>query len=244
MKKMLLFCFIICFCIPGCGKKKVTGDKKPFYTVKKVAKGPAIDGILNDECWKSASAMDFSVCVSGAKPKHPTALRLLYDNKYLYAGFECQDLDAASTVTAFDGPVTEQEHVSIYLDAASDATGYFVIDVAPTGAVHDAFVLHGKGNAANKILTCWNCEKLRASVSVYGGGAQPGTQDRFWTVEMAIPLSELVTAPNFPPEKGERWRADFFRTELSDGQELSAAVPTNANDFHIPLRFGVIQFGE
>ncbi|MDP2984726.1 MAG: carbohydrate-binding family 9-like protein [Candidatus Latescibacter sp.] len=247
MRKILLLCLVFSLAvlfIPGCGKQKAPWGGKPFYTVKKVAKGPAVDGILNDECWKSAPAIDFSVCVSGEKPKHPTSLRLLYDGKYLYAGFECQDLDAASTVTAFDGPVTEQDHVSLYLDAGSDTTGYFVIDVSPTGAVHDAFVLHGGGNAANKVLSCWNCEKLRASVSVYGGGAQPGTQDRFWTVEIAIPLSELVTAPQYPPEKGDRWRADFFRTELSDGQELSAAVPTGANDFHIPRRFGVITFGE
>jgi hypothetical protein len=247
MKKKLLYCLVFSLAvlfIPGCGKPKGLGGGKPFYVVKKVAKGPMVDGILTDECWKSAPAMDFNVCVSGKKLKHPTSLRLLYDEHYLYAGFECQDLDAASTVTAFDGPVNEQEHVSLCLDPGSYTTGYFVIDVAPTGAVHDAFYLHGGGNAANKVLSCWNCEKLRASVSVYGGGAQPGTTDRFWTVEMAIPLSELVTAQHYPPEKGDRWRADFFRTELTGGQELSATVPTGANEFNIPLRFGVITFGE
>ena len=148
--------------------------------------------------------------MSGAKPKHPTTLRLLYDDKYLYAGFECQDLDAASSVAVFDGPVAEQEHVSLCLDAGSATTGYFVIDVAPTGAVHDAYMLHGGRNAANKILTCWNCEKLRASVSVYGGGAQPGTQDRFWTVEIAITVFRTGDRAALSPGERRPLACRFF----------------------------------
>ena len=53
---------------------------------------PAIDGKLDDECWKKAGKIgDFiqSEPVPGAKPRDPTDVYVIFDREKLYVGFEC-----------------------------------------------------------------------------------------------------------------------------------------------------------
>ncbi|MHB9030485.1 MAG: carbohydrate-binding family 9-like protein [Candidatus Latescibacterota bacterium] len=227
----------------NCGKANHPSGANPFYTVRKAVNAPVVDGTLGDACWKDLPAMEMELC-SGGKPRHPTSVRMTCDDTNLYVGFECQDLDAASNAAQFDGPVTDEEHVMICIAAGSDTTGYFMIAVSPTGAVSDAFVLNRNNGAAVRALPGWNCEKLRASVAVYGDGARPGDQDRFWTVELAIPFTEMLTASRVPPVPGDTWRINSYRLELTGGRELSASSPTGAEDVHRPRQFMVISFGE
>lgn len=227
--------------INGCGDKKTSISYEPSYNAGKTAESPVIDGILTEDCWNDAEAKSLNLCRDGTRPLYPTTVRVTYDDKYLYIGFECQDPDAASTVMEKDGPIVSQEYISVYIDAGSDMKTYVVIDVAPTGAVSDAFVL-SYDDGKRKILSDWNCEGLRASVSVYGGGARPGTLDRFWTVELALPLEEFVTAPHIPPAPEDTWRINFYRVELTDGKEYSAFAPTGDESFHKPSRFAWLLF--
>jgi hypothetical protein len=59
-----------------------------------------------------------------------------------------------------------------------------------------------------------------------------------WTIELKVPFEAL----NVPvPDAGTTWRANFCRNELPS-RELSAWAPT-AGSFHIPGKFGLLQFG-
>jgi hypothetical protein len=231
------------FLLSGCGAPEKISGGKPAYTIRKASPPPAVDGTLDDACWKDLPAMEMTLCSSG-KPRHPTSLRMVYDDTNLYIGFECQDLDAASNVAEFDGPVTDEEHVMVCIDAGSDTTGYFMIAVSPTGAMADAFVLNRNNGDAVRVLPGWNCDTLRASAAVYGDGARPGDQDRFWTVEMAIPFAEILTAPRIPSVSGDTWRMNAYRLEFTGGRELSACSPTGDENIHHPRQFAVISFGE
>ena len=214
-----------------------------IFNVLRVQEPPAVDGILNDECWHRAEASSLVLCADGANPDYPTTVRILYDDSMLYVGFECRDLDAAGTVSERDGPVDREEHVTLCIDADADTLTYAVVSFSPTGVVWDAFVMEQKGGATKKILSDWNCEGLRSSVSVYGGGPKPGTEDRFWTVEIALPLSELYTAPRIPPADGDAWRFNSFRLEMTGGREYSALSPTGSVDGYNSEAFAWLLFG-
>lgn len=228
----------------GCGKGTAPHGGSVLYRVERTASPPVVDGILEDACWKDVPALEFVRAQDGGKSRQPTSLRMLYDGDCLYLAFECQDPDAASDVMQSDGPVDEQDCVAFLADAGSGGAGYFMIAAAPTGAVYDAWVLNHGNGAAVKMLSSWNCEKLRASVVVYGGGAQPGNEDRFWTVEMAVPFAQILTAAHIPPEAGDEWRANFFRLDSTGGRELTAASAVGAPDMHRPASFANIVFGE
>jgi len=198
---------------------------------------------LTDNYWKESESHSLSLSNDGARPVYPTTVQAAWDDDNLYIGFVCQDTDAASTVTERDGPVSSQEYISVYIDADSDLLSYIMINVAPTGVVHDAFVLNRDNGQEKKVLSGWNCEGLRVSVSVYGGGASPGTEDRFWTVEMAIPFREFFTAGRIPPAEGDLWRANFYRMERTGDKNFSAFAPTGSEDGHKPAHFAWLLFG-
>ncbi len=243
MKKCLFAAAFFVLCIFGCGGEPETLEPDVIsYGIFRTNEPPAIDGIMNDSCWKTADSISLVRCDNGDKAMYPTTVRAAYDSEYLYIGFECQDPDASSTITGRDGPVSDQEHISVFIDADCDERSYAVIDIAPTGAQHDAFVLFSGGN--KKIMTDWNCNGIRSAVSVNGGGAGPGTPDRFWIVELALPFGEFLTSEHIPPVPGDIWRINFYRTELTNTRDISAFSPTGNEDFHIPAKFASLVFAE
>ena len=248
MKKWLILPFVLfvtVFALLNCGKAQKPEPRAGIsLRAAKTSESPVVDGILNETCWKNAPTGNFHNNTGGGEPGKTTKVRIVYDDSNLYIGFECQDPDAASTITGRDSPVSDEEYVAAYIDADCDSTTYVLIEVAPTGAMSDAFVVTGKDGSETKVLRDWDSDRLRASVSVYGGGARPGTDDRFWTVEMAIPFKDFLTAPHTPPLSGQRWRADFFRVELTGAREYYAFAPTESGSFHKPGRFAWLIFGE
>jgi len=236
-----LLCFVVLLC--GCGGGKGAPEREgPVCTAVKIEEPPVIDGILTDPCWKSAGTVSLVSSRDGAVPFFPTTVRMVWDEDNLYIGFECRDTDAASTIFEHDGPVSTEECVSVYIDADSDSTTYVVIDVAPTGVTADAFVIRRAGAGA-KVLRDWNCDGAGTSVSVYGGGAEPGTEDRFWTVEMALPLREFLTARRVPPVPGDFWRVNFSRLELTGERRFSTLTSTGKDSGDIPGKFCWLLFG-
>jgi hypothetical protein len=82
----------------------------------------------------------------------------------------------------------------------------------------------------------------------------PGTVDRGWTLELALPwsgLAGLFDGRSFPPREGETLRCDFSRFEAlrvhgkplpeSPGWSLN---PHGVYDSHIPECFSVVHFSE
>jgi hypothetical protein len=89
----------------------------------------------------------------------------------------------------------------------------------------------------------WESTGLQHAVSVDGHLNQRDQEDRSWTVEMAIPLVDLATAPHIPPLEGDRWRVNLYRIDrAADGDEYSAWSPTWEINYHVPSRFGEIVF--
>ncbi len=58
------------------------------------------------------------------------------------------------------------------------------------------------------------------------------------------PLADMVTAPNLPPENGDRWRLNLYRAERRPREVLQAWSPTFVDDFHVPDRFAIVIFSD
>jgi hypothetical protein len=88
----------------------------------------------------------------------------------------------------------------------------------------------------------WRCEGWERGVRVRGTLDRRDDVDVWWSVEWAIPFAALPGGR--APAPGERWRANFFRIDQARGGQYSAWSPTFADppDFHLPDRFGVIEF--
>lgn len=95
---------------------------------------------------------------------------------------------------------------------------------------------------------------LEAAVRVDGRINDPGTIDRGWTVEMALPWTSLgfvLGSRALPPKDGETLRCDFSRFEALrvHGKPLPenpgwSLNPHGVYDSHIPESFSVVRFSD
>lgn len=215
----------------------------PIYRCHRAVGPIRIDGQLDEPSWHIASPVPLVLAESGLPPRQATSVRLLWDDVYLYAAFECEDDDIWGITTERDQDIYNQEVVEIFIDDDADGRSYIEIEVSPLNAVLDLYMLWRDDR--RKGLWDWDSEGLLTAVHVDGDPTRRGTADRRWTVEMAIPFCDCFTAPNLPPQIGDRWRINLYRIDRSvHGDEFTAWSPPGRLNFHTPSCFGILEFVE
>ncbi|MEA3209566.1 MAG: hypothetical protein QOE70_2623 [Chthoniobacter sp.] len=181
--------------------------------------------------WASLPALELCDTVTGGPPKQATTLKLGWTPDALHLLFHCTDELPWATMTTRDAPLYEEEVVEVFFDPVGDLAAYFEIEVNPRGAVLDLILRRSRSGYVKDLA--WDCDGLRASAQIGEG---------FWTAALAIPFQAVVAEPPVP---GALWRANFFRIDRPPGvpRELSAWSPTGHALFHVPDRFGIIEFG-
>lgn len=180
--------------------------------------------------WRDLAALPLVETVTGAAPVQATTLKLGWNADELRLLFQCVDSHAWATLTARDAPLYEEEVVEAFLDPLDDRLSYFEIEVNPLNAVLDLVLRRNRSGYTKDFA--WRCEDLRTAVKHARGS---------WSAELAIPFRSLVAEP---PRPGARWGANFHRIDRPAGapRELSAWSPTRCGTFHVPERFGVVEF--
>ena len=229
----------------GCGDGQTTVSSNiPVYRVVRTEKPPVVDGVMTEECWQDINPEIFLNNIDGGKVTPSTTVRLIYDELCLYIGFECQDTNASGVRGSRDSEVREGDHVTVCLDPGGEGLISFCIEVSPEGTVADAVVLFKRDGSDSQILYDWNMPSLRSSATVYKSGVESVDNDRFWTVEMAIPFDELYGFPAPNPGSGTSWRAGLYRVDYNDAVTYSALAPTGEPVLIRPSAYAVLAFGE
>jgi len=214
----------------------------PEYHVPKTAKPPTIDGKLDDEAWKAAPEVNLVTSFDGRPVQRATRARLLYDDKFLYVGFDCDDPDVWGEKRERDSDIYNEEVVEIFLDANADGKTYNELEVSPHNVQFDAAFVSRRSDLPEAMK--WDAQMVSA-VNVRGTLDNDSDVDQGWSVEMKIPLDRLMEVPRLPPQKGDRWRFNLYRLEhfkhhaQIEGQAFS---PLFQGDFHNLPRFGWLVF--
>jgi hypothetical protein len=171
--------------------------------VPRVSEPPKIDGVLDDAAWKNAATVKLDwrfhprnmPAFIALTPTVRTSAKLLWDDRFLYVGFECEDADAWATYTQRDAHLWEEEVVEVYLDPAGKGKHYKEFEVNPLGALIDLDILEAvngnPGDVASHLR--WNAKDIRWAAKVQGTTDNRNDKDKGWTAEMAIPLEECLT---------------------------------------------------
>lgn len=215
--------------------------QRPEYICCRAASPITIDGRLDEASWQAAAPISLVLADSGAEPIQATTARMLWDDGYLYVAFHCEDTDIWGTTTERDQPIYKQEVAEVFVDDDCDDYSYAEFEVSPLNAVLDLFLFQRDGR--RKTLWEWRSEGLSTAVVVDGDATRRGTADHSWTVEMAIPMSDFMTAPHLPPRPGDVWHVNLYRIDRGvEGDEFSAWSPPGVVDYHTPSRFGRLVF--
>jgi hypothetical protein len=225
------------------------------YVARRIAKGPKLDGKLDDAVWKDApSTGAFTNTMSGAPAEQKTEAKLLWDGKFLYIAFDNQDTDIWSNLTNRDDKLWTQEADEVMIDADGNGKTYVELQVAPNGTIFDTYLPEYRKYEdtldPKKKPYSWN-SKLQAKVAVDGTLNKREDKDKVWTVEMAIPLEDVkgldkASAVKIPPAVGDKWRINMFRMDQPQGkpQQASGWSPPMVGDFHALDKFGDLVFGD
>ena len=202
----------------------------PTYTVHRTASLIRIDGKLDDAAWSAAAPVVLVMNSDGTPSPQRTEARMLYDDRFLYVAFRAEDEEIWATMRKRDQHLWKEEVVEVFVQPSPAHPSYIEVEVNPLGTVLDIFLLD-----VHKPLPyeSWNSSKLQWAVE---------TKGKEWTVEIALPLEDCVTAPHLPPRRGDRWRLNLYRTDRKPRELNTAWSPTLKNDFHVPARFGEIVF--
>ena len=218
--------------------------ERPAYVCRRTTESIIADGRLDEPAWESAEPIELVIADTGQAPRQRTQVRILWDDSYLYVSYDCEDDDIWGITTERDQDIYNQEVVELFVDAVCDGRGYVEIEVSPLNAVLDLYMLNA-GDRRKKGLWDWDSGGLLTGVVVDGDPHQRGTQDRRWTVEMAVPMEDFLTAPNCPPKAGDVWLVNLYRIDRSPrGDEYTAWSPPGRINYHTPERFGRLVFSD
>ena len=193
-----------------------------------------VDGKLTEKAWQQASPVEHFVYYKSLRLGcRETVCRMLYDDKYLYVGFECFDPKAKSIKIAKRDRDRHElcESVEVFLDPKRDRKTFVQYIVDAAGNLFDA-----ARRADDRGALAYTKE--------FNGKPEFATRvdkDR-WVAEIAIPFSELGATP----KAGTRWGANVCRN-ICNGRENGKEEPVAAGylggkGFRTPEAFPTLQF--
>ncbi|HEY64813.1 MAG TPA: hypothetical protein G4O02_09605 [Caldilineae bacterium] len=214
----------------------------PIYICRRAEEPIVIDGCLEESAWAKADVASLVRNHDGGPASFRTEAWLLWDDDYLYVAFACEDPDVWGTMLERDSHLWEEEVVEVFLDANRNGRLYFEFEVSPRNVQLDLMVVKRPGEPPQTFFE-WDCQGWRTAVRVEGTLDNRTDEDRGWTVEMAIPLVEIYTAPRLP-KPGDVWRLGLYRIERPQdaAPHFYAWAPTRAETYHVPERFGYLVF--
>ncbi len=196
------------------------------------AKGfPSFDAAV----WEGLPAMILSDTVTGEKPALDTRIKMFVDDKQrmLFYGFWAEDDAVLSEFQNRDDPLYKQDVLEVFLCDTPLLYKYKELQVSPFNLQYDAFITyHGPGDI--DVNVAWDYEGWRSETCY---DAEANTLTSVW----GLPLDGL----DHDPKPGECWRMNIYRCDTSArGRVFLAWSPTGAAQYHVPERFGWLDFME
>lgn len=215
-----------------------------------------LDGKLTEPSWTAAKRSRFFVdLVSGKQTMHETSVKLLWDDEYLYVGYEIQEPNVRARFVERDAPIWQENDVELfiafdhsYYEFEINALGtiyeglfiwrnsyheldfkrYPEIDIENPQVKHQAFngVGYTKHPRGKRIaFLAWDFPRLKTAVHVDGTLNDASDADRGWTVELAIPWTGMKVPAHGDPRAIPPRDGDLWRMDFSRFNQYRAPSP-------------------
>ena len=244
-----------------------SGQEARHYTCYRTAQKITADGLLDEPDWSLAEWSDDFTDITGnpgLKPALKTRVKMLWDDENLYVAAELTEPHIWATILKRDEVIFRDNDIELFLDPDGDGLNYYEIEVNALGTVWDLMLTRAYKNGG-KPVTSWDLAGLQAGIHISGSLNDPAHPDTSWTVEMALPLAELMKGQNtgYAPADGVQWRVNFSRveweTEITGGGYKKKTDPATGKNLpeqnwvwspmgevamHIPERWGRLEFSD
>ena len=229
------------------------------YTCTTALAPLTIDGKLNDPAWASAKWTPFFVDIAGTSrptPRFRTRIKMLHDDTYFYIGAWMDEPDVWATLTEHDSIIFHDNDFEVFLDPDGDRAQYMEIEINALNTEWDLRLVKTYLDGGPPI-DAWEIPGLKKAVWIDGTLNDPSDTDHGWSVELAIPWTDLREFAGMPcpPRPGDTWRVNFSRVEWQTHVENNQYVkipdtpednwvwtPQHTINMHLPEHWGRVTF--
>jgi hypothetical protein len=224
-KVFLFLTLLVLACQAKNGFGQVRNRPGSVLTIGKANGTITIDGVLDEEVWKTAAvATNFflNYPVDSLPPSFQTEVRLAFNDDFFYLSFVCFDDDRPNVVQSLrrDYEWSLNDNVGVYMDPFNDFTNGFYFNITPYGVQREG-VMSGGGSSPEGYNANWD-NKWYSSVK--------RLEDR-WIGELAIPFKSFRYN-----QKEPQWNLNFVRQDLKRNQ-VSSWISTPIQFFPSSMAF-------
>jgi hypothetical protein len=155
---------------------------------------PRLDGNLDEPFWETADRLRLRHDTDESTKTSAGEVRLIYDKEFLYIAVRCKkiaslDYHKNDVPRTHDADMSQYDRLTLRIDVDRDFTTAFELSVDSRGWTNDE---------------CWHDAKWNPDWFVAAASDETN-----WTIEAAMPLSELVAEP---PAARHVWALAIRRT--------------------------------
>lgn len=256
MKKTTRYTLIILFIILsttvwGQSDKQLVLGEHEVFKVSKASSAITIDGKMEELAWSNTEARSFDYFYAVDKPsdQQSTTFRMLWDDEFLYAFFECKDEFITAREKLRDGAPYFDDCAELFLIPVPDSLDMHIgFELNLYKASNDFIFFNNFYKGQNSIIKSYNPD-FEVEVNVDGTINNNSDIDQGWTMEMAIPIKLFDKLDAFfPVQEGSKWAFLAIRQDRNDAtgnrRSTSTIFPIYdiSKNVHQPNRFGLMEF--
>jgi hypothetical protein len=222
----------------------INSHNAPRYRVLRTSEKVVIDGRLDEKDWKNTKGVGkfrFPWWAKGEQEQ--TEAKLMWDDRFLYVSYRCDDAHIWAEHTKRDSPVYRDDCVEVFIAPNPNRPNdYFNIEMNVKGAFLDQHHPEGPGV---KVKKEWNAKSIQIAVTIDGTLNDDRDTDRGWILEAAIPFANFSKVAKYtPPKSGDVWHLNLNRLGGKTNPQFSQWSPskTETPQFHAPKGFGRVIF--
>ncbi|MEI6456662.1 MAG: carbohydrate-binding family 9-like protein, partial [bacterium] len=186
--------YLLSSLLTTCALQSATAQNERHYTCYRTEDPILADGLLNEPSWSLAEWSDDFIDITGdpkLKPPLTTRIKMLWDDDCLYVAAELMEPHIWATIHKRDEVIFADNDFEIFLDPDGNGLNYYEIEVNAFGTVWDLLLTKAYKDRGQPV-TSWDLKELKTGIHIKGSMNDPSRPDTSWTVEMALPLKELM----------------------------------------------------
>ena len=229
----LIFIPLICLLVSN---TKAQVADSTTWVVKKT-KDFVLNGNGSAVEWNTTDYLELPKRRNGAMD-YKTKMKILYSETGIYCLYQCEDKIITSTIKADFEDIFNEDVVEAFFWPEESSIIYFEYELSPYNYELPILVPNYDGKFLG--WRPWHYEgnkKTRHAATIN----KEGDKVVSWTAEFFIPYKLMEPLQNMPPQKGMKWRANFYRIDYDKGSTYWSWRPTRKN-FHDYESFGTIIF--
>jgi hypothetical protein len=188
--------------------------------------------------WNSAGWLELSASTVPGIP-YRTQVKMLYSDSGIYCLYRCEDNKITATLKNDFLDLWNEDVVEVFFWTDEATPIYFEYELSPLNYELPILVPNNKGKFLG--WRPWHYEGNRRTKHATHINKN-GDAITSWTAEFFIPYALLTPLNNVPPQKGTRWRANFYRIDRDNGESSWEWQKVRKENFHDYELFGQLVF--